>query len=266
MHKPLLDKILEPGGLRILFQPIMQVDHNGFSLHSLECLARGPKNTNIEPASVLFEYVRRKREEALVDRACVAEVFREAKELPGAPTLSINVHASTLGRDHNFPAFLLESAEAASVAFSRLTVEIVEHVTFSDGLIFLNSLEEMRKAGVRIALDDVGLGQSNYRMALYCRPDFFKVDSYFVKDSHKDEYRRAILESVLHLARKFTANVIVEGVETIEDMDTVTGLGIELIQGYLLGAPMPPSELINGGFLENPMPNAGVSNVQLASV
>jgi EAL domain-containing protein (putative c-di-GMP-specific phosphodiesterase class I) len=251
MHKTLLDRILEPGGLRFLFQPIFQLSREGnANLHSFECLARGPKGTNLEQASLLFEYVRRKREEALVDRACVSAVLLEASKLPGEPSLSINVHASTLGRDHTFTPFLIETAAAAGIALCRLTVEIVEHVTFSDGFVFLSALEDLRRAGIKIALDDVGLGQSNYRMALYCRPNFFKVDSYFVQDSHRDGYRRAILESVLHLAHKFAAGVIVEGVETVDDLDTVTGLGIDLIQGYLLARPMPASELVDSNLLK----------------
>jgi EAL domain-containing protein (putative c-di-GMP-specific phosphodiesterase class I) len=254
MHRILLDRILEPGGLSIVFQPIFKLDNSGATIKSLECLARGPKDTNIEMPSVLFEYVRRKHEEALVDRACLAEIIRQARELPGEPCLSINVHASTLGRDHSFATFFLDAAAAASVDCSRLTVEIVEHVTFSDGFVFLNSLEELREAGVRIALDDVGLGQSNYKMALYCRPDFFKVDRYFVKDSNSDVYRRAILESVVHLARKVNAKVVVEGVETEADLNTVRSLGIDLIQGYLLAPPMPAAELISSHLL------SGISN------
>ncbi|HMG34203.1 MAG TPA: EAL domain-containing protein [Blastocatellia bacterium] len=243
MRRTLLDRILAPSGLRILFQPIFKVYGTTLTLHSLECLARGPKDTNIEPASVLFEYVRRKREEVLVDRVCVGAVMREASKLPGEPPLSINVHASTLGRDHRFTDFIVESAASFGISISRLTVEIVEHVTFSDGFVFLNAIEEMRRAGIKIALDDIGLGQSNYRMALYCKPDYFKVDSYFVKGSHNDVYRRGILESVLHLAQKFTANVVVEGVETVEDLATVTELGIDLVQGFLFAPPMPTDEL-----------------------
>jgi EAL domain-containing protein (putative c-di-GMP-specific phosphodiesterase class I) len=266
MHRTLLDKILEPGGLRILFQPIFRLEPGGAVVHSLECLARGPKDTNIEQASVLFEYVRRKREEALIDRACVSATIREAAALPGEPSLGLNVHASTLGRDCGFPAFLLETAQNASIPFSRLTVEIVEHVTFSDGFVFLNALKELRRAGVRIALDDIGLGQSNYRMALYCQPDFFKVDSYFVKDSHNDVYRRAILESVVHLAQKFAAEVIVEGVETQADLETVTALGIDLVQGYLLGMPMDSSELVSSHLLKKHSRGLGTGHDQLHAV
>jgi EAL domain-containing protein (putative c-di-GMP-specific phosphodiesterase class I) len=61
--KDLLDAILEPGGLRVRVQPIVEVHGEEWRLHGVECLMRGPKGTNLESADILFEYVRRKREE-----------------------------------------------------------------------------------------------------------------------------------------------------------------------------------------------------------
>ena len=250
IHKTLLDRILEPGGLSVVFQPIFGLKEEGWRLHALECLIRGPRGTNIEQAPILFDYARKKREESLVDRVCLATVLKEAAELPGEPHLCINVHASTLGRDQGFAAFVKETAADNSISHSRLTIEIVEQVPFWDGPGFLNTLEDFRSTGIQIALDDVGLGQSNYRMALYCRPDYFKVDRHFVQGSHKDMYRQAILESISMLARKFSARVVVEGVETVEDLDATTYMGIDLVQGYLLSPPLAGAELIDKGFLQ----------------
>lgn len=249
MHKTLLDRILEPGGLRVVFQPIFRLAEEGWHLHALECLVRGPKGTNIEQAPILFEYARKKREESLVDRVCLTTILKEAAQLPGEPHLCINVHASTLGRDHGFAAFVKEIAGKHSISHSRLTIEIVEQVPFWDGPGFSNTLDEFRSTGIQIALDDVGLGQSNYRMALHCRPDYFKVDRHFVQGSHKDMYRQAILESISLLARKFSSRVVVEGIESTEDLDTTTSMGIDLVQGYLLSPPITGSELVSKRFL-----------------
>src|ERR1051325_4047429 len=70
-NRSLLDVILEPDALTVLFQPILEYRAGQWHLHALECLVRGPKGTNLEPANVLFEYARRKHAEGLVDRACV---------------------------------------------------------------------------------------------------------------------------------------------------------------------------------------------------
>jgi EAL domain-containing protein (putative c-di-GMP-specific phosphodiesterase class I) len=246
--KDLLDAILDPGGLRVLFQPIVEVGPEGKrGVHALECLTRGPQGTNLENAGVLFDYVRRKREESRVDRACVSTALDTAVAIPNRPLLSLNVHASTLGRDLGFPAFLGERAAAAGIPPGDLIVEIVEHAPPWDGHSFLAALQTLRDMGVRIALDDVGLGQSNYRMVLDCRPDYFKIDRYFAHGSAGDPHRRAVMESVHQLARKFGAQVVAEGIERPEDLETVTSLGIDLVQGYIFSPPVTADKLNGHG-------------------
>lgn len=247
----LLHTLLEPGGLRAVFQPIFDVSAHEKRLHSLECLIRGPVGSNLEKAPVLFEYVRRKREEILIDRACVSTALRAAARLPWEPLLSVNVHASTLGRDPDFPLFLSDAAALYTISLDRLTVEIVEHTPYWDGPVFLRSLDAIRAMGVRIALDDIGLGQSNYRMILDCRPEFFKIDRYFAHGCHEDPYRRAVLESIVHLADKFEARIVAEGVEREQDFHTVKAVGIDLIQGFLLSPAITPEALIESDFVRD---------------
>lgn len=240
MSEPsLLDSILDPGGLTVLFQPIVELDGPAPRLHAMEALVRGPHGTNLESADVLFEYVRRKHEEVVVDRACVEAIFSAADRLPEAVGLSLNVHASTLSRDLEFLPFLGAAAASHGIEFTRLIVEIVEHAPPWDGPPFLAALDGLRQIGVRIALDDVGLGQSNYRMILDSKPDYFKIDRYFVKGAHADFYRQAVLDSVYRLAHEFGARVVAEGVEDAIDLATLRSLGIGLVQGNFFSQPRP---------------------------
>ena len=239
----LLDRILEPDGIRVVFQPIFECRHDGWHLYGLEALTRGPIGTNAARADVLFEYVRRKREEGRVDRACVARVLEAARALPRVPTISLNVHASTLGRDPYFCDFVARCADENGIDHSRLVIEIVEHAPSWDGPSFLRSLDALRDLGMRIALDDIGLGQSNYRMILECRPDVFKIDRYLVKDAATDFHRRATLQSIADLARSFGGLTVAEGVENHADLEALHSTGINLVQGFLLAGPQTAEEL-----------------------
>jgi hypothetical protein len=145
----LLDAILAPGGLTVVFQPVF---------------------------------------EAVVDRACVATALADAGLLPGQPRLSLNVHASTLGRDPGFPGFLLRTAQQADIEPRRLIVEIVEHAPALDVPGFRRALAALRETGIAIALDDVGLGQSNYKMILDARPEIYKLDKYLVSGAWSDPW------------------------------------------------------------------------------
>src|SRR5689334_337175 len=78
MRYTLLQQILGDGGISVLFQPIYAMANGTASVFALEALARGPKDSNVESANVLFEYVRRKGKEVEVDRVCVDAVLTAA--------------------------------------------------------------------------------------------------------------------------------------------------------------------------------------------
>jgi EAL domain-containing protein (putative c-di-GMP-specific phosphodiesterase class I) len=246
---PVLDAILAPGGLQVAFQPIVEIRGPARHIHSLECLIRGPRGTNMEPAAVLFEYVRRKREETALDRACVAAALKAARSLPHDVRLSLNVHAATLERDPEFVLYLGDEAEACGIPLSRLTVEIVEHAPLWSGPAFREALSALRDIGIGVALDDIGLGQSNYRMMIDCKPDYFKVDGYLVRGCRADFYRMAVLESVASLARRFGARVVAEGVEEEDDLIALGAIGVDLFQGHVLYPPLTLEALKESGIL-----------------
>jgi EAL domain-containing protein (putative c-di-GMP-specific phosphodiesterase class I) len=259
----LLRTLLAPGGLNPRYQPIIQGGAGGYTLHAYECLMRGPAGTRLEPADVLFGYVRLNREEGLVDRMCIAAALAGAAGLAGAPPLSLNVHASTLGRDDRFADYLLATADSHGVAAARLTVEIVEQTAFTDIPTFSRTLQTLRAAGMKIAVDDIGIGYSNYRTLVEARPDYLKVDRYVTQGIQGDPYRQAVLESTAQLARKVGARVIVEGVETPEELDIAAGYGIDLFQGYYFARPALAGEMAAADFLHRPQPGPPRARIAL---
>ncbi|HYI12194.1 MAG TPA: EAL domain-containing protein [Thermoanaerobaculia bacterium] len=244
MIETALNRILQPGGITPVYQPLFRVRGESIEMHGVECLSRGPKGTNFESATVMFEYVRLKREESLVDRACIAAAFRGASMLPKALHLGVNVHASTLGRDHGFIDFLKATAAATGIDLPRITIEIVEHAPPWDGVSFLSSLSQLRQLGMHIALDDVGLGQSNFKMLLDAQPDYLKVDRYFIENCADDPRRRAVIAALEQLATNFGAELIAEGVTSHEDAQCMQELGVTLMQGFHFAEPVTAEELV----------------------
>lgn len=237
LDSTLLDRILRPSELQPVFQPVIDVAGPARQGHYYEGLIRGPRGTSVESPEILFEYARRKRSLPAVDRACMEAIFAAASALPGEPRLGINVHAPTLALDPGFIGFLTLAAERWNVAPERLVIEIVEHAAPWDLAALKKSLVDLRNLGIRIALDDIGLGQSNYLMMLECKPDYFKIDRHFVTDCHRDFHKRAVLRSIAALALQFGSQVIAEGVESMADLETVNATGISLVQGWLFGRP-----------------------------
>jgi len=249
MKNSLLETISEPRELSVYFQPIFRVHSRLNQVHSVEALIRGPRGTNFERADVLFDYVRRKHAEAMMDRSCFIAICRAAATLPAQLRLNVNMHATTLGHRPGFPDFLHEQALKHSLAMDRITVEIVEHAPSCNIPGLMDSITALRDWGVRIALDDVGLGQSNYRMMLDCRPGYFKLDAYFVRGLTRDSKRRAVVESVVALGDALESSVVAEGVESVDDLAELRRIGVEFFQANLICPAMPLKELKATGFI-----------------
>jgi EAL domain-containing protein (putative c-di-GMP-specific phosphodiesterase class I) len=220
------------GRLSVFFQPIIDLTEAPTGVHSLEALVRGSQGSRFESADRLFGYVRRERQENAMDRTCFLIAIRELTGCGVQADFSINVHASTLA-DPSFTSFVVETLAAAGLSANRLIFEIVEHSCGADPATLRRCLDALRRLGVRIALDDVGQGFNNCQMILQCRPDFLKVDRYFVHQCRECGRRRAVIESVAELGDKLGAEVIAEGLERDEDLDVLRSAGVRLAQGYL---------------------------------
>lgn len=244
----LLDLVLRPGSLSVRFQPIVDLSGERPRPHAIECLIRGPRGTTLESPNTLFEFARRKREEAVVDRAAVAAIAAACSTLHPESRIHVNVHASTLGRDDGFVGYLTRLFARHSVALDQLVVEIVEHSDYVEEKSFLSALAELRRHGCQIALDDVGSGRANFRMMLITAPSLLKIDRMLVQGVDRDPFRQAILRSLHGLAREAGIGLVVEGIETRSDHDKVRELGIRLAQGFLYARPMTSAELLSSPY------------------
>jgi EAL domain-containing protein (putative c-di-GMP-specific phosphodiesterase class I) len=247
----LLSKVLAPGAISTVFQPIYKSEGAGFVPVIIECLSRGPASTNAAHAGVLFEYAQLKAAEPLVDRACISAALDAVATIHRSTPISLNVFAATLVRDVGFIYWIADQMQRLSMNPAKLVFEIVEHGEAWDTRAFLSSLRDIRALGSAIALDDVGLAHSNFQRILECDPDFLKLDQCIVRNCDHDTRRQALLKSLGLLAKDLGSKVIAEGVETNEELSVVSSHGIALFQGFLFSRPVPLAEVT--GLLDKPI-------------
>ena len=221
-----------------MFQPILRPGDAWNEIFAFECLTRGPAGTNLESSEVLFEYARRKGAERILDRACCANALAAAASTVPHGGISINVHASTLSYDSSLARDLEVMASSYGLRCAQVMIEIVEHTPVLNEREFFRSLTGLRAAGFHIALDDVGLGHSNYKMMIDSGPEYLKIDRYFITGARTDRRRAAVVESVVRLAERIDSHAIADGIETEEDCAFMRELGIDLMQGHYFGRPM----------------------------
>jgi len=232
-----LNQFLGAGGTRVYVQPIYRVDCAPPALVAVEFLTHGPAGSLFERPDVLFAYTRAAQTESRFDRHCIQRALAVAAHLPAYVHISVNAHASTLCAPPDFSEWFAEAANAEGIDLRRITLEIIEQSPAWNHNALLRSVESLRSLGVKIALDDIGLGHSNYQLVIDIRPDWLKIDRYFVNRCSKSSTRRAVIRSVSRLAADLGTAVIAEGVESVDDLQELKSQGIYLVQGYLLCPP-----------------------------
>ncbi|WP_018141297.1 bifunctional diguanylate cyclase/phosphodiesterase [Thioalkalivibrio sp. ALJ7] len=175
----------------------------------------------------------------------------------GLPPLRLAVNLSARQfADPNLPERILETLGAAGVEPSRLEVEITESVLVEDIDATAAMLRRLVQLGVSIAIDDFGTGQSSLRYLRRLPLTTLKIDREFTWGIGNDPDDEAITRAIIGLAQTLKLRVLAEGVETAQQHDFLREMGCDEVQGFLLGRPMPASDL-ERQWHERP-PHAGV--------
>ncbi|MCH9812694.1 MAG: EAL domain-containing protein [Epsilonproteobacteria bacterium] len=122
---------------------------------------------------------------------------------------------------------------------SQLIIEIVESEDVEDFIIVQNFVKNIRKLGVRVAIDDFGSGYSNYNHVLQIMPDCIKIDGSLIKNIDQDDNASKLVESIIFLAKKLEITTIAEYVHSEEVFDVCKKLGIDEFQGFYFSEPLP---------------------------
>ena len=155
-----------------------------------------------------------------LDTLCVRRALEGAKDLPPGASLFVNVAPQTLDRDADGDTWLADAVRSSKLDPSRVVIEVTERVGAATETV-LRSIEHLRAAGLRIALDDVGVGNSGLEMLRRARPDFVKIDRTVVTESRTDPGARAVLAAIAAFASESGAYVIAEGIENDELLELV---------------------------------------------
>jgi diguanylate cyclase (GGDEF)-like protein len=177
-----------------------------------------------------------------LDLACIELLVAGARDLPVDQFLSVNLSPRTVEAPEFGVATLLNIAARHSLAAQRLVIELTEHVSISDMPRLRDKLEACRRAGIRLAADDLGAGNAGLRLLSELQFDILKVDVNLVRRSAPGALSSAIVSSVIDLATRTGALVVAEGIEDELQLDRLTSLGAHAAQGFLLGRPGPLPE------------------------
>ncbi len=125
---------------------------------------------------------------------------------------------------------------------ARLNLEITETVIMSDVKMHMEVVDKLQKFGFHIEIDDFGSGYSSLNTLKDIKADVLKIDMLFLRDTENQARSKAILNSVISMAKTLNMPVITEGVETKSQVDFLSVMGCEMFQGYYFSKPVPVKE------------------------
>lgn len=215
----------------IAFQPI--VDATSGLIYSQEALVRG---RNGESAQALFL-------EMHPDLLLEADAaFRhEALRLAGAQGLNsminLNVMPSALERSADVLMATLETAESCGLEADQLLLEITESEIIIDIATFAETIDDLRQAGLKFAIDDFGAGYAGLNLLADFQPDVVKLDMQMVRGIESRGPRQAIVRGIARTCADLGIEIIAEGVESEDEFFWFIDEGVTLFQGYLFARP-----------------------------
>ena len=227
-----IQEVIDERSFTTVFQPIF--DLRAGTVAGVEALSR----FSVDPSDTPDRWFNEAWSLGLgvdLELAAVAVALEAARKRP--PELFLALNASpAVTTTSRFSELVSSQADAET-----LVVEVTEHAMVEDYGQLTRALDEVRRRGVRVAVDDAGAGYASLRHILQIRPDLIKLDVSLVSGIEHDRPKLALAAAMTSFAREMGTKVVAEGIETAAQLECLAALGVDYAQGYHLGRPTSTS-------------------------
>lgn len=231
-----IKRALNDKGVLLYAQPI--VDSDGEQYH--EILTRLTCDGVMMMPDQFIPLIAQFNLSQIFDMQVLERLFQTMGAFPGAH-FSVNLMPFTLMQKEG-AAEIIRLFRRYGIAPQSIIIEITEEQAFSNSEVSLHNIRQLREFGCRIAIDDFGTGYANYERLKCLQADIIKIDGCFVRDIETDELDAIMVKSICEMAKVKNLSVVAEFVETQEQKTLLLTLGVDYLQGYLIGKPQPLAE------------------------
>ena len=237
--------LIEERRLTTVYQPIW--DFTDGTLLGVEALTRPHAEDGLSGPAEAFDIAEQIGRGHDLDMICIESALAHAGDLPDDALLFLNLCPSSLDMDADGDDWLRIAVEEAGLTPDRIVVEVTERFGGRAASV-VKCLARLRAYGFKLAIDDIGTGNSGLAILRQVDVDFVKLDRTIVAAASTDAAARAVLLAIATYARETGAFVIAEGIEdtetleflrSIHERDLCGDVVIQGGQGYGLGRPAP---------------------------
>ncbi len=188
--------------------------------------------------------------EWILEQACKQlKIWQDFLSEPQTPSqkisdkfyVAVNLSAFSFKQDQLL-AMISKTVKTANIAYSDLELEITEAAVRQNQGAAISTLISLRDLGIKIAINDFGVGYSSISYLRHLPIDKIKIDRCFIADMLNDSHGAAITLAIIELAHNLDLTIVAEGVETTAQLNFLQKNGCELIQGFLFSTPLPAEE------------------------
>jgi EAL domain-containing protein (putative c-di-GMP-specific phosphodiesterase class I) len=209
------------------------------TVYGYEALARGPVGTEFHTPDRLFDAAEQHRLVFELDCLCRQSGLDGAIGLPEGTHLFLNVRPTAIYDPHFRPDAVIRTLERSGLAPQNVVFEISEKESIENFSAFREVRDEYKSLGFRFALDDTGAGYASLQAVIELAPDFIKVDRSFVTGVDSDRAKQTLIRALQSVAGGIGAQLVGEGLDTLEELEMLGKLAIPFGQGWLFGKPTP---------------------------
>ncbi len=227
--------IIKHRKLTVYFQPI--VSNKQGDIFAYEALIRGPFNSPFHSPVNLFNEAAQQGRLVELELLCRELSIQQFQTLQLSGKLFLNASPETLFQPGFKAGQTLKMLKNANLSPNRVVIELTEHSPLENYEAIREAIKHYKEMGFEIAMDDLGSGYSGLRMWYELRPDYVKIDRYFMCNIGADKVKQQFVLSIKNIARELNCEVIAEGVETEDEFNFIEKIGLPFCQGFYIAKP-----------------------------
>lgn len=234
----------------LYFQPIFDVKKREISYYEALIRMRESDGRIIGPAEFI-PALETSGEMHLLDRWIIKLASRALKDNPELNHIAINLSAQAF-KDESLVPSILDCLQETGVDPSRITFELTESDSLFNLHITQRVIADLHSLGCSFSVDDFGSGFSSFAYLKDLPADYIKLDGSFIQNLHRDTVDQTLVRSIIQVVQALGKKAVAEYVENQEILDILEEMGIDFVQGFHIGYPLPIEKLFGE--------NAGVSS------
>ena len=230
-------------GYELYYQPLVDVVTG--NVCGAEALLRyKSEDGNILPPNIFIPILEETGLVVPVGKWIINEAIKKCKEIQAViPEFHVNINVSYIQViKSNLVKDVTTAIEKYNINPSSIIIEMTESGLLESNKRYMKIWSALKERGVGLALDDFGTGYSSLNYIKQLPLNIIKVDKTFIDDIVEDEYAQAFVKLIVDLSKTIGTQIVVEGIEDIEQYNLLKEIGVNYIQGYYFGKPVPANQ------------------------